>query len=182
VQLHLDVNTLTHQRIVECALSGGFLAARFVADALKPMHNLAEIATAHEAVDVPANPAMPHGGWLIERHDELKRHEQLRQGCGLSAMYPSGVWPKTLLRVTRREREDLAQWPGMDPAWLWGGLAEQFFTSPAAMEKLIERAVSDEVWRSTRAESMRQRCVEQMTYATTCRRMLGMLSDSASRG
>lgn len=178
VQLHLDVNTLTHQRIVECALSGGFMAARFVADALKPMHNLAEIATAHEATDVPAsavNGQMPHGGWVIERHVALKRHEELRQSVGLMPMYPGGVWPKTLLRVTKREQEDLARWPGMDPAWLWGGLQKQFFTCPAALEKLMERAIGDETWRSERAEAMRQRCVEQMTYATTCRRMVRML-------
>lgn len=181
VQLHLDVNTLTHQRIIECALSGGFMAARFVADALKPMHNLAEIATAHEATDVPASAAMPHGGWVIQRHVALSAHEELRQRVGLMPMYPSGVWPKTLMRVTKREQEDLARWPGMDPAWLWGGLQEQFFTSPATFEWLMERAIGDETWRSERAGAMRQRCVEQMTYATTCRRMVGMLAESAWR-
>jgi hypothetical protein len=176
LHLHLDVNTLTHQRIVEGALSGGFLTARFVADALKPLHNLAEIATVHEAIDVPASAGMPHGGWKIERHVALKAHEELRKSVGLAAIYPSGVWPRTLLQVTRREQQDLAQWPGMDPAWLWGGLQEQFFASPAALEALIERAISDEQWRTARAGAMRERCLAQMTYATTCGRMLKMLA------
>lgn len=176
VHLHLDVNTLTHQRIVEGALSGGFLAARFVADALKPLHNLAEIATAMEPVDAPPGPTMPHGGWRIARHAALAAHEAQRQRAGLNPTYPDGIWPRTLTCVTRREQEDLADWHGMDPAWLWGGLQEQFFATPAALEKLIERAITDEAWRAGRIDAMRQRCVEHMTYATTCKRMLGMLA------
>jgi len=178
VQLHLDVNTLTHQRIIECALSGGFVAARFVADALVPMRNLAEIAAADQPVDVEPRATMPLGAWKVDKHAPLRKYEELRRDLGLSPTYPSGVWPRTLERVTQREQDDLEQWQGMDPAWLWGGLDEQFFTSPMAMEKLIERAIGDEPWRSARAESMRQRCLEQMTYATTCRRMMGMLASA----
>jgi hypothetical protein len=176
LHLHLDVNTLTHQRIVEGALSGGLLAARFVADALKPLHNLAEIATALEPVDVPPSHALPHGAWKIAQYAALREHEELRKSLGLHPMYPSGVWPRTLMRVTRREQEDLATWPGMNPAWLWGGLQEQFFTSPAGLEALIERAITDEAWRGARAQAMRERCLAQMTYGTTCGRMLRMLA------
>lgn len=175
VTLHLDPNTLTHQRVLEAALSGGLPAARFCADALGPLETLA-----FDQVRRDAEPErrLPDGRLWYQAVDSEAglRLLDLKQRLGVP------VWP----RMCASPEEPLPAEPpearsGSDPAFLYGDLAELSFADEAGLERLVARARGDAAWRSRWSSIVRSRALEVGSTRAFASRMLALCHRAAER-
>lgn len=178
VQLHLCISSLTHQRCMECALSGGLPVMRATRDAVSGLsarakraciENGAEAMGAHEATGLP----------LVSFADSVEgmQYASMLQRLGMEVKAP-GI-------VLQRERAaGLGKRGGLDPiendpAWLYGDLPEICFRDEAELERLVERAMEGRGWREAVAEGIAGRVRERLTHVRLARRMLGAVAARA---
>jgi hypothetical protein len=157
VHLHLDQVTLTHQRVFECAMSGGLPIARFHRDALYSL----EAVAADEARDLGA-----------ARWEDCPLGARYLQACA-----EHRVTPRELRAVMdafppfgRRARETTGT--VFDAHWLYAGFDGSTFTDPASLERLLERAITDPAWRDARSAAMRERMVATVSTRAFAKHML----------
>ncbi|MBL0926690.1 MAG: hypothetical protein IBJ11_03430 [Phycisphaerales bacterium] len=173
VQLHVSVNGLVHQRVIECAMSGGLPACRLHAEELY----LAELWAAHNVTrsdTVEDRVTLPHYGRVFRwcDHPELWRLGMLRQRLGLAldeAGFEATGWHRHAvgsgLLVARPQAAE----------WLLQDLAETTFRSPEELESLVERATGDAEWRAGYARAIGDRCRRYLTHDALADAMLNML-------
>ncbi len=173
--LHASVNWLLHQRVMECALSGGLPLCRLKRDDLGPVEALVIGALIDRGA--PYATALHNRGSLYAVADspEALAATALLQRLGLPAPHAWSVLPAW--------RADPSIYHGglpPDPegAWLLGDLAETTFTSKDALAAAVRRAVERPAWRRNTSASIARRVRARFTYETTARRMLRMIRDS----
>lgn len=166
--LHLDINTMTHQRVFECALSGGLPVARFTSDGLASLR--------HAAIDELLDTASPictdpDGNREFRMTDAPlgARLNAERAALGLptedTVRVPPGVAP-----MGRFYRERIA--PQFDAVRVLDGLADITFTDRGSLERLLHRAVEDDAWRRERAAQMRIGIEKYTTTEVFARRLI----------
>ncbi len=168
VTLHLDINTLSHQRVFECALSGGLPIVRFFADALEPLRNAAIDELLESARPITTDP----DGTRRFRADQsplaTRLAEQSRR-LGLppvtEILAPPGRTPQG-----RFYRDRIAA--PFDAVTLLDGLDDIAFTDRASLDRLITRAVSDHAWRTHRSRRMREALSLHATTEVFARRLI----------
>lgn len=168
VHLHLDINTLTHQRMSECALSGGLPIARFIRTGLDALRN----AALDELLDTatPIDTA-PDGARTLSCSDApLGRLYQSQ----LDALNITGsgtlTAPPGLAPMGRFYRERIA--PQFDAARVFGDLSTMTFSGPDALERILARAVDDAEWRAARSAEMRQGISRYTTTEVFAQRLI----------
>ncbi len=154
VHLHVDTNTLTHQRVFECVLSGGFVAPWLSVDTLAPamtraadeLHELGVVASSRGdgALVFPAGV-----GSLAARVESEIAASGL--GCERCVAIDES-WGPTLLG--HRLLRDRLSAP-FDPIHVLGGVGDVGFVDERTLEARLEKAIADREWRARRAEAMR---------------------------
>ena len=177
--LHVSPGAIVHQRVMECALSGGVTLCRMTADAVAPLRARARA----ELVERGARP-------VAERDDAVgfawTDSPAALAACAL--MQRIGMEPGACLWIGRgalervRRGETLAIERESDPAWLLGDPASLGFASADELERrvemLVERPDLRAAWSAFVAGRVRARC----TQSAFARRMLRMVADSLGAG
>ncbi len=172
--LQVSAHTVIHQRVVECALSGGLPLARVQADDLSGLDHWGAMAAARNKLtnDPSCDATDP---WTIIRGryrrlayavadcPETMAVTALRQRLGA----PAGefVWLNSahieLMKAASADARALE--PHRSLFRLFGDPSEYMFGDEAAMERLVARAVTDPDYRGQRCTSLRSRAVAGMT-------------------
>lgn len=169
--LHIDLNTITHQRVFECALSGGLPMMRICADSL----STSEIHAFDELVE-KASPILNNdGGDCVYSADATplaRRLQKEREACGLGKQDVMEIDPAlcALLPGHRFYRERTAA--PFDAIEVLGGLDGVTFTDERTLENALERAINDAAWREERSARMREGIVRLTSTGAFAQRLL----------
>ncbi len=172
VHLHLDLNTLMHQRVSECFLSGGLILSRLFADVLDVDATLAEQAMMHVVGEEKF--ADGRQAWVVSRHEPLRKHNELRAALGIPARFDDGLWPEP--RVSKEKYAKLPVFEGSDAARMLGDLKELTFADRAGLEWLLARAIEEPGFRERKVEEVRPRIQGVLTHDVMCGRLLKLIS------
>ncbi len=174
VHLHMTVNTNRHQRVLECALSGGLPVFRRNAEDLWPIldYTLDRIVGDREA-DVGFTHSRKLGFSVVD-HPAAMAYTAALQRYGLRG--------RPYLKLTTDElaaRRDKAV-PSLDhdDAWLFGDPADITFSTAAELETLIERAVERPAWRGRVSRGIAHRIRGRYTTDCLARRIIDMVTGS----
>ena len=175
VHLHASVSTLVHQRVMECALSGGVPVARLTFDALSEStgHAKREAVLHHKPCRRDAAT-----GNLYYRRAECPPLDAI---CRLREEFGEQLPAEIMITPAQVEAFALPDHPaatGLHPAWLYGDLAAMTIRSAADLERLVSRAVEDEAWRRSASEAMADRVRVRCTMDVFAEKMLTMITGS----
>lgn len=176
VNLHLCATTLTHQRVLECALSGGFTACRFFRDALGQMNLRAQAACLR---------AGPARGVI----DGMLDFDPASTSEGMLYMAQSqrlGLTDRPWVRVKPSRREGIEHFGALTPAWLdahalLGDLAGVTFHDEASLETLVDRAISTPAWRENVRRGVAARVRAGFTTSACAASMLDLVRQGLAR-
>ncbi|TVQ62228.1 MAG: hypothetical protein EA378_07175 [Phycisphaerales bacterium] len=159
VTLQIDPISTVHQRIAECALSGGLPAPRFVADMLN-------------CVDLDAVTEAGVGGAVADAPAGM-RAASLRQRFGLAAG-PALPEPPVAPGSEHLNRADLSVY---DPTRLYADLGEMGFADEPGLERVVERAMEDPLWRARWSGVIRARAERHATHEGLARRLMERMGE-----
>jgi len=176
ITLHISAIGTFHQRLIECALSGGVPVLRrtFAADAAARRHSMLRIVQNHAPEEI-TDPADGFGRVLW--YDYLTSAETARY---TSLMQRHGMRVKDRIAIRDPDSDPrLAHFPPMTPesdaAWLMGGLDEASFANADELESLIERARMYPHWRTSLSNGAAMRARRFHTHDTLASKLVQSL-------
>src|SRR6185295_6612152 len=142
--LHISIHTLAHQRVMECALSGGLPLCRLIPELLlTPLRMRAQWAVAVRGQ--PVEDGAERGAWFAwTDQPESAAYAALLQRLGLPL--------DPLCWVPRRKLECWRADPGFRPpapersAAILADIGETTFATPQRLAELIESAIERPAW------------------------------------
>lgn len=173
VSLHMSVNSLVHQRVVECALSAGLPVCRLHADEL--FHTASHLAA---LVRADTSSAGPHD---VADHPELLRWSSL---CARLRVPPviSGLeghrFEPHRGHFDSAERTPIQREHQAD--WLLADLPSTTFRSEDELEALLERAVDRPAWREAMSSAIAARARAALTHDALVHRIECLLRAGVS--
>jgi hypothetical protein len=177
IHLHMSGHTLVHQRVMECALSGGLPLCRLVIDELGSYRGWA-----HQRAAMRCDPTGYNATWdvpefAIAEHAELMcvaaQYQRLNLPFG-----DVGALSMERLRVTREEAPRDAS--RHNPAWLLGDLAETTFRSRDDLERLVTLAIQSPARRQNLIDGIAGRVRQETTHDALFNRIVNCVNDSFS--
>jgi hypothetical protein len=175
LNLHASINTVSHQRVLECALSGGFPLCRLHRDALTGATVRAQRAAALAGDPTLDDPRFPRPGYDRLFCAEIAHAADILERLGLD---PDSFRFPTAQRLARYRANPGASPIENDPSWLLGDLPEISFWSPATLEDRLARAVADHAWRRETSASIAGRVRERLTHDVLAQRILSVVRAS----
>jgi len=182
VHLHASVCNPAHQRVQECALSGGLPLSRITRDALQVEYEIMRLGAMGRIE--PSMPDEAEGlvGFRIADDPDLLAIAALLQRLGMS-MEPGG--DDSLLWIDRSDwerREAATAIPTIDTRtrWLFGDYSQCAFTDEAGLEQLVERAIERPAWRKEVIGGIAGRVRERLTIDAAARRLIEFVSDGVN--
>lgn len=179
VQLHVSATALVHQRIMECALSGGLPVCRMTRQEADTVQSAARRAAypriGPEACDIETRRL----GWRIASEPGLMAMTALMQRLGVEprgqrdGFYWSNPPPPEMLAGTSGQ---MALERRCD--WVLGDLAELSFQDAAGLEAVVRRAIEMPTWRSGMSALVARRIRERLTHEALIDQMLGLIARS----
>lgn len=178
--LHVSSTAMAHQRVFECALSGGLPLCRLTLPELQQWSAVAARA-ALDRMGVPiGQDSLPT--LVVADSPEFMRATRLRQlvrGGEAPAVIDPNTWPEWLLQTLRRpeppDRRVMA-------SWILGDLSETCFWDRATLESRLERAITSPAWRSDLSEGIasrvRQACTVESFAESITPWIAGALADT----
>ncbi len=180
--LQISAHTVIHQRVAECALSGGLALCRLQGDDLGTL----EFQAAAEAIIAGHAPVASDPFLRLELdhrmlayraadHPATRDHAELCRRLGLNR--PNLLWMNSV-QIERLERRKT--YPGRElPARaLLGDPAAVLFASSAALEVALKNAISDDPWRSAARVSVAESASRWLTYDALAARTLDFIAAS----
>jgi hypothetical protein len=179
--LHISLHTAVHQRVFECAMSGGLPICRLQADDLSQLEYLVA-ATACRARDPDTfDPnrrtadGYRYGGYALDTSAPARRYADFLRTLDLPV--PAHVWLNQIhaerLRASPAERidgEDHALWH------LWPDPAPLMFHDERTMERVLTRAIKDDDWRIKQAKLLGAHARKNVSYDALARNLLGFVA------
>jgi hypothetical protein len=167
VHLHASMSTLVHQRVMECALSGGLPMCRLVAPNLGASRQSALYALVRAGV-APDN-ADGDGTlfYTTENHEPLQRYASILASVNMPVPEQVTVHPG----VARHMRQYGVAFEGSTAELLLGDLGAGTFQSAAQLEAAVHRAITQPQRRQARSESIAARVRERFTHEVAARHM-----------
>jgi hypothetical protein len=169
VQLHVSATALVHQRIMECALSGGLPVCRLTWQGLESI--AAGALWLARAEGLPADADLPAMLDAAQLAPVIALLEQL------------GVDPAGILRSAARSDESRGHapfGPERRADWVYGDLAQLSFRSAEELEALVVRALHQPAWRGDAIAGMAARVRQRLTHDAFIQRMLTLISTPTS--
>ncbi len=173
VCLHASLTTNAHQRVFECALSGGVMLRRgpspdrevgahalrhWLLRRFQPVEKSADGVWTYEIA--PGDPVDPRAMHAVAGRDPNAAR----------------TWVKLIGEEGRRQIEQV--WPEVDllqlPDYAFPLAWETMFTSETELEAMVERAIGDDAWRAETARLHRQAALERHTYDRLAQDLLEM--------
>lgn len=173
VHLHASMTTLVHQRVMECALSGGLPLCRVVAPNLGASR---QKVLATLARDVEPDERRPDG-MLVYRvclHDELQALAQTYEAAGMKLEDEVLLHPQTAHNMQRFS----VAFDVHTPEQVFGNLAASTFVDSNAMERLMERALTDRAWRAQRSRAIADHVRTNLTHDVLIERLEAIIRGS----
>jgi hypothetical protein len=171
--LHVAASTLSHQRVIECYLSGGLCLCRLHRELLASAKLNAQIALLGREPDVIETDRL---GYVIADHPEAMALASQLAKAGFS--YAQEVLWISRARVQSYQRFGGVLGADQDPTFLLRDLSETTFRSEAELEQLLEKAVERPSWRAAVSGMVAARAREFLTHQAMVQRMLGMVRES----
>lgn len=170
IHLHVSFNTMFHQRMLECALSGGLCTPRLHADFCAPPKYL-HVQLLNQG-HTPLTDANGRIGWPIDVHPALRDFVAMRTRLGLPPLTEDGV----LWISGERHRIILELGSIVGPqhnAWaLLGDPATACFWNEESLEERIAMAVERPEERREAAHAVRARALAGYTHDALAESML----------
>jgi hypothetical protein len=175
IHLHASVNTLVHQRVMECAMSGGLPIGRLTIDSVHDsLGHAKREAVLHDSPCV-TDPDTGYVGYRVSDSTSLSGARTIREWLGLASPDIQYVKPE---QVEAFGRPDHPAAGGMHAAWLFGSLRELTVRSESDLEEIIERAVQDPAWREQHSKGIAARARERCSTEAFASRLLGLIHNS----
>lgn len=158
--LHVSINTLAHQRVFECALSGGLPVARLHRDELA----VTEMWCARQCLERGApsgrSDTLDADLYPVADHDFLFWLTRARQLIGAPFYADFAINAQIRRHATEANAIPRAQ----QADFFLGGLDAITFASPESLEAVLARAVERKAWRTDIAAGIRGRVSTHLTY------------------
>lgn len=191
VHLQVSAHTVIHQRIVECALSGGLPVGRIHEDDLSTLGHAAALAAASRAAaegrsQDACDPWTVIGdgyrkfGYAPADCPEAMAFMALRQRLGLPTHELVWINSAAVERLQRGEPPppvplERTLW------WFFGDPAEHLAADRDGLESILTRAIDDPCWRAARAESLRIRMLSSLTHEALAGRLIQFVATGLGR-
>ncbi len=175
VTIHASITTLLHQRVLECALSGGLPLCRLLRDDLEDLRfRAASEASRREEPTVGCVATRLHGHRVAD-HPACEAYARACAGLGLPA--EEFCWVSDRRRAIYLSRDVV---PPLETTahWLLGDLGEGAFRTPEGLERLVERAMTDAAWRAARSATIAERTRARYTHAVFAKNLLAFVARS----
>lgn len=182
--LQISAHTVIHQRVFECALSGGLPLCRLQADDLTTMQFAAAAETCRDAEPSASDPwtTLEFGyrrvGYRATDHDAGRAFNAFLRGMGLEEAEFVWIDPILLDRIARLggvEGEACA------PARLLGDPGALMFHTEEGLERLLERAVHDGAARERTRGALLDAARGVVTTDVFAQRLVRFIADSLAR-
>ncbi|MFZ4575498.1 MAG: hypothetical protein ACOYN0_13965, partial [Phycisphaerales bacterium] len=175
VQLHCSATGMVHQRVMECALSGGLCVCRFHRDALAGPRTTMRTALVAKAPDL-VDEAMNAVGYRVADHPEAMRFVSLWQRLGEKHEGEYILINRDRARMVKEQEA----WIGLDhdADRLLGDLALLSFDSAASLAALIERCVERPAWRESASRMVAGNVRRWFTHRVVGERLVGLVRGS----
>ena len=174
VHLHASPVATVHQRVIECALSGGFPACRITGSDISILDALASARLAQTPPEA-CYPPLRQEVAFTSNHAPLCMLMAQRQCLGL----PAWQWHCLMQEFRDPERPYFIS-EEFSPAWLLGDLSELAFWDRPSFERLIERALTDEAFRLNTTKHIRTRIHERLTHDAFAHRSIAFMAERLS--
>ncbi|MFN0132462.1 MAG: hypothetical protein ACKVW3_08040 [Phycisphaerales bacterium] len=176
VQLHVSLSAMVHQRVMECAMSGGLPLCLLTGPSLA----MVESALRREAWSAEGMAACEvktrRLGARVADSAALMRLVAQRQRLGLESCGTAGTEEFAWFATGRSDRERPKQMPGEQRAdLLLGDLAETTFRNEAGLERLAERAIERPRWREAVSGMIAGRSRDRLTHGALVPRLLELV-------
>lgn len=174
LHLHLSGVTLVHQRVMECALSGG-LAVGVRSLGCIPNAGAPLVGAGVRADDADRCRLSDRAlGFPVADHAVLMTRAAALQSIGAPADEVEWVRAERFARAAAGDEQEDA---GVYTApWLLGDVGELTFSNERELEALIERARTDDAWRASRSAFTARRVRERLTHRALVDRLLELIS------
>lgn len=176
--LHVSVHWPFHQRVMECALSGGMPLCLAKWDDAAMLHGYTALRLSAEGLAHACRIGKPRMHlYSVADHADAMRMVGLWQRMGDGR----GQRPNV---VTTQELIDAARlaWDGMplerDVAWMLGDPTETMFRSESELETVLERAVERPDWRESASAGIAGRVRRHFTYRVAIERIVDLVASS----
>ena len=173
--LHVSVTTLCHQRVFECALSGGLPLCRMIADASIASYESA-IASAMRRAHPRGFPSHAMAEAAVTDDPALLDLMTTRRRLGWTTRDHVSISPG----LERRIRSDDVVPYTHCPAWLLGDLSAVTYLSRTELEQRLTNAVDDDRWRASMSIAIADRVRDHASHEALAHAMLKLLRDRAA--
>jgi hypothetical protein len=168
VHLHAGFCSLVHQRVAECALSGGLCLARVSYESLSPYHAIASAALVRSTPDHINDQGQ--FGYSPDNHPLLRERLELHQRLGIPTR--PGVMYMRRERVDAFIRKASIPSDAINPQALFGDLAQACFWSRETFRERMVQAIEQPAWRERVRADIRSRTIAQFTYDSLVPKLL----------
>ena len=173
--LHISVNTLMHQRVLECALSGGLPLCMLTEAAVACIRSRAQ-------ADLLANATPLHTDSNGVRHYAADATPIAQAYTRAVATCGWPVEPTIWIDAPLADRfiNKLSHPPSEhhDPVWLLNGLDNLGFRTMEQLEQRLERAIENPTWRVEQSAALADRIRAHLTHASMIQPLLDMITRS----
>ena len=171
VQVHVSVMALVHQRVMECALSGGLPVCRLTESALATVRTAARRRAVAESPPVACELATRRLGIRVADSPDLVALSAQLRTLGLEAVdgicwYRPAPDGKSAPVPPEESRID----------WLLGGTDAGTFVTPQQLERITERAANDPEGRTAASAGVAARVRERLSHAAFVPRLQALLA------
>lgn len=173
LHLHASITALAHQRVMECALSGGLCLPRLHREMLRGTlreMQLELLEHAPDEVDEMTGSLIYHAS----ARPELARFITMWRALGEGSESNRLVIPHESAVELNRGRPWLRR--NGDPNMIFGDLAANTFRDRESFESVAIRAVEDPAWRQQQADAIRERVAAGYTHRVFANRVIELVS------
>ncbi|MAY75475.1 MAG: hypothetical protein CMJ31_12330 [Phycisphaerae bacterium] len=176
--LHIDLMALTHQRVFECAFSGGLAVSAFQLDALATTRYRAREELLASATPRSVNDATGERTFALEDAPSGRAMIEQRAKFGLPPITDI-TCPKDL--VPRGDRYRDVALPAFDVCGLLGDVASVAFTDESSLEAVLDRAINDRSWRDATSADIARRASGVLSTDAFAKRLLEHAAKTVAR-
>ncbi len=179
--LHMSAHTAIHQRVFECALSGGLALCRLIADDLSLLEYLAGAAACRAGAESEIDPAVElPGGYRMHLypadHPLVRPFADLRARLGLGGISHVRLGGIHIERL-RSDPGEPIDGVGLSITDMFQDPAEVMFHDRERLEHLLVRAVEDDAWREAARAGIASRAATSATTEALASRMLEFIGE-----
>jgi len=169
--LHVSLTSIVHQRVLECALSGGLCLPRVHADVLSGCSTTA----ISELTKHPPDITQPgRVGYVVERHPAALHLAAIKARFGVPLPEPT-LWIRSAKLAGMRANARLLS-PDHDADRVLGDLREVGFATREDLDRVLTRCIADPAWRWQAAARARAIVRDSLTYDAAVPRLIDLVA------